>query len=59
MQPSKSNASGWHALKVIWVGDIIPKSLVLLNIKPDQGKNSPEKSWRKKKKLSKIKKANR
>lgn len=59
MQPSKSNASGWHALKIIWVGDnITPKSLVPLNVKLDKGENSPEKLWRKgkKKKKSKIKK---
>lgn len=48
MQPSKSNASGWHALKIIWVGDnITPKSLVPLNVKLDKGENSPEKLWRK------------
>lgn len=60
MQPSKSNASGWHALKIIWVGDnITPKSLVPLNVNLDKGENSPEKLWRKgkkKRKLSKIKK---
>lgn len=39
MQPSKSNASGWHALKMIWVGDnITPKSLVPLQLKSDQGR---------------------
>lgn len=34
MQPSKSNASGRHALKITWVGDnVTPKSLVPLSIK--------------------------
>lgn len=61
MQPSKSNAYGQHALKMIWVGDnITPKSLVPQNIKLDKGENSPEKNCGEKgKKLSKIKKANR
>lgn len=49
MQPSKSNASGWHALKIIWVGDnITPKSLVPLNMKLDKGEKTLQKKlWRK------------